>query len=184
MRTTLAVLILAASACTREPGPPVPAVDLVKLSARAEKRPAGASFEIAERPCGASPLPGLAVPVPSRVTYRLNFPRHAQLVTVPVLDGTTGATAEFRIGISDRRTYETLAIRIASAGDCAAAVSPMTIDLSGFAGWQWSLFYRPDERTWELILGVTGMGGEIRGALWGMARVETDSREARAFLAR
>ena len=122
--------------------------------------------------------------MPSRVTYRLNFPRQARLVTVPVLDAAPGATAEFRIGISDRRTYETLATRIVRAADCAHGSTGMTIDLSRYAGWQWSLFYRPDERRWDLIFGVTGTSGEIDGAMWGMPRIETDTREARAFLAR
>jgi hypothetical protein len=184
MRAMLVIIALGASACARDGGPMVTAIDLVKLVEHAEKRPAGARFDVAERSCGSAPLAGLAAPVPSRVTYRLNFPRHARLVTTPVLDGATGASAEFRIGISDRRTYETLAIRIAAAAECGAGASPMVIDLSLYGGWQWSLFYRPDERTWELILGVNAVAGEIRGAMWGMPRIETNSRDARAFLAR
>jgi hypothetical protein len=184
VRAMLVVIALAASACVRDAGPQVTAIDLVKLADRADRRPAGARFEAAERSCASAPLAGLAAPVPSRITYLLNFPRQARLVTTPLLDGSTGASAEFRIGISDRRTYETLAIRIAAAAECGAGASPMVIDLSLYGGWQWSLFYRPDERTWELILGVNAVAGEIRGAMWGMPRIETNSRDARAFLAR
>ena len=184
MRRMLVVLLLAAAACARDTGTQVTAIDLVKLSDRAEKRPAGARFAVAERRCGAATLAGLDVPVPSRVTYRLNFPGRARLVTIPVLDGGPGATAEFRIGISDRRTYETLVTRAVESAECASGPAEITVDLSRYAGWQWSLFYRPDERIWELIFGVTAIGGELQTALWGVSRIESDTREARAFVAR
>ena len=177
-------LILALAACARGIGPQVTAIDLVRLSDRAEKRPPGARFEVAERPCGTATLAGLDVPVPSRLTYRLNFPGRARIVTIPVLQGDAGASAEFRIGISDRRTYETLATRTVATAECSSGSSAMTIDLSRYGGWQWSLFYRPDERTWDLIFGVTAISGRSEAAMWEGLRVETDTREARAFVAR
>ena len=181
-RAVLAVL-LAASACAPSADrPQVTAADLLKTADRAEKRPAGARFEVVERPCGDGRIAGLDVPAPSRITYRLNFPVRARLVTVPLLEGPADASAEFRIGISDRRTYETLLTRTIAGGTCAPE-TPMTVDLSGYAGWQWSLFYRPDERTWEVILGVSVSGGIPAGATWGVPRIEADSRSVRSFSA-
>jgi hypothetical protein len=177
----LLVLLVAASACARSnEGPQVTAIDLLKTSDRAEKRPAGARFEVMERSCGSGRIPGLEVPAPSRIIYRLNVPVRARLATIPSLDGPADAAAEFRIGISDRRTYETLMTRTITGGTCVPDL-PMIVDLSRYAGWQWSLFYRPDERTWELILGVSVVGGVPASGNWGVPRIEADSRSVRAF---
>lgn len=184
MRVAVLLLALGGTACARDGGPQVTAIDLVRLSDRAEKRPAGARLQVAQHECGATTLAGLEVPVPSRLTYRLNFPQRARLATTPVLHGSPGAAAEFRIGISDRRTYETLVTRIAMAAECSSGGAEIAVDLSRYAGWQWSLFYRPDERTWELIFGVTAVSGEIHTAMWGMPRIDTDTRAARGFVAR
>ena len=182
VRRALLVVLLAASACAPSDGAPVTAIDLLKASDRAEKRPAGGRFEVVERTCGGGRIAGLGVPAPSRIIYRLNFPLRARLVTVPSLDGPADASAEFRIGISDGRTYETLLTRTITGGTCAPEF-PIAIDLSAYAGWQWSLFYRPDERTWELILGVSVTGGAAAGATWGVPRIEGDSQSVRAFRA-
>jgi hypothetical protein len=181
MRRLPVLLLVAAAACSSPAGgPQVTAIDLLKTSDRAEKRPAGGRFEVAERSCGGVPVAGIDVPVPSRVIFRSNFPARARLVTIPSLDGPPGAAAEFRIGISDRRTYETLLTRTITAGTCTPE-SAMAVDLSVYAGWQWSLFYRPDERTWELILGVSVTAGAPTAAAWGAPRVESDSAAVRAF---
>ena len=179
-RTLLAVLFAASACAPSASGPQVTAIDLLKSAGPAEKRPAGARFEVVERACGGGHIAGLAAPAPSRITYPLNFPVRARLVTVPSLDGPADASAEFRIGISDRRTYETLLTRTITGGTCVPE-SPMVVDLSGYAGWQWSLFYRPDERTWDLILGVSVSGGVPAGATWGVPRIEADSRAVRSF---
>lgn len=181
MRGLLVAALFAAAACTTSGGSaPVTAIDLLKAADQAEKRPAGAPFDVVERACGGVHLGGLEVPVPSRIIYRSNFPAGARLVTVPWLDGPPDASAEFRIGISDRRTYETLVTRTIRAGTCAVE-STVTLDLSRYGGWQWSLFYRPDERTWELIFGVSAAGGApVRGG-WGAPRIEAGSRAVRAF---
>lgn len=156
-------------------------MDLVKLAGQAEKRPVTASFPVVQHTCGQQIQPGQQVPVPSRMTFRLNFPIRSRFVTAAALDGSSDARAEFRVGISDGRTYETLWTSSVAASDCQGGWTPIGVNLSHYAGWQWSLFYRPDERVWELILGVTIQRGRADRAIWGAPRVETDTDAARAF---
>jgi hypothetical protein len=33
---------------------------------------------------------------------------------------------------------------------------PIAVDLSAWAGWQWSLFYRPSETAWNIVFSVDG----------------------------
>ncbi|MEO7192377.1 MAG: hypothetical protein ABI051_15095 [Vicinamibacterales bacterium] len=57
----------------------------------------------------------------------------------------------FRVGISDGRTYEQLLDRTVLAGD-SPAWQAVELDLKRYAGWQWSLFYRPSSLAWEIVL--------------------------------
>jgi hypothetical protein len=77
--------------------------------------------------------------------------------------GAPGGSATARIGISDDRRYEQLANIPLDAG-AARAWQPVTIDLGGYSGWQWSLFYRPWERNWKIVFGADGEGGRIAWA--------------------
>ena len=170
-----------ATACGDRRGSQVTVVDLIKQAARAERRPAGADFPVLEQTCGGTTMAGQGVPVPSRLIFTLKFPARARLVTAAALEGTEGSAAEFRIGVSDRRTYETLMARRVSTGSCRDGWVPIDIDLGLYAGRQWSVFYRPDERSWELILGVTTQEGTPMRAVWGMPRIESDSQAAKAY---
>ena len=75
-----------------------------------------------------------------------------------------GATA--RIGISDDRRYDQLAkITLGASGTQSRAWQSVVIDLGAYSGWQWSLFYRPWERTWRVIFSADGeLGGHIAWA--------------------
>ena len=186
MSARLGVFVLAlaaaiAGACTERNGPRVTAVDLIKLAPRAERRPAGGDFPVVEYTCGGTTIAGQAVPIPSRVIFTMHFPTEAHLITAAAVDGAVDAAAEFRIGVSDRRTYETLFASRVAAGACRDGWTDITVDLSLYAGRQWSLFYRPDERTWELIFGVAVPEGAATRAIWGMPRIESDSRSAKAW---
>lgn len=69
-----------------------------------------------------------------------------------------GATA--RIGISDDRRYDQLAkVTLDASGTQSRAWQPVVIDLGAYSGWQWSLFYRPWERTWRLIFSADATPG-------------------------
>lgn len=175
---------LVVAACGDSRSTPVTVVDLIKMSPRAERRPVSAEFPIVEHTCAGATRAGQAVPVPSRLTFTLSFPARARLVTAAALDADSDATAEFRVGVSDRRTYETLLATRVQASACRDGWTDMVIDLSLYGGRQWSLFYRPDERTWELIFGVTIQDGVARRGIWGMPRIESDSRSAKAYLER
>lgn len=179
-----AIVSVLAGACGDGRGSQVTVVDLIKQAARAERRPAGADFSVLEHNCRGTTLAGQSVPVPSRLVFTLRFPVRARLVTAAALEGTEGSAAEFRIGVSDRRTYETLMARRISSGACRDGWTPIDIDLGLYAGRQWSVFYRPDERSWELILGVTTQEGTPTRAIWGMPRIESDTAAAKAYLER
>ena len=182
--TLVVVIGMSLAACGDDRGPQVTAVDLLRMAPRTERRPAGADFPIVEHTCAGTTLVGQAVPVPSRMTFTLTFPARARLVTAAALEAAGDAAAEFRIGVSDRRVYETVLTTRVPASACRAGWSDIVIDLSRYGGRQWSLFYRPDERTWELILGVTMQEGDAGRAIWGLPRIESDSRAAKAYLER
>lgn len=166
-----------------QPVPTVTAIDLLKRSTTAERRPASGEFPIVEHSCADERMASQVVPVPSRLTYTMNFPARARFLAAVAVTGSADARAEFRIGISDRRLYETLHVQSVAASSCGSTWQQVAIDLARYGGRQWSVFYRPDQRRWELILGVTRQQGDVGTAVWGAPRIETDGRAARAFLA-
>lgn len=94
---------------------------------------------------------------PTRLTYTLRLPARARLTTAiaikPEAWSGSGDGAVFRIGIADARRYDALFARQLAPRTAPAdrAWIPVTVDLSGYGGWQWSLFYRPWETTWRLV---------------------------------
>jgi hypothetical protein len=87
----------------------------------------------------------------------------------------------FRIGISDERIYEPLSQQVVTSADTAnKGWAPLLADVSMYGGRHWSLFHRPDERQWKLILNADAGYGTAR-AYWGAPGVDTDPRAARAW---
>jgi hypothetical protein len=127
--------------------------------------------------------PSIVMAVPSRITWRgLRFPRRAVLSTAVAIRGGFGSTAVlFRIGISDDRSYEELARQVIRAD--SPHWTTISADLSRYAGWQWSLFYHPDRRCWNLIFNVSAEhgGSPALVALWAGPAVYTDIEAQRAF---
>ena len=126
----------------------------------------------------------IAVPAPSRVIYSLRFPPRgvfrAWLAVTPG-PGATEASVTFRVGISDERIYEPLTQQqITSSETAAKGWIPLTADVSLYGGRHWSLFHRPDERQWKLILNADAGYGVAR-AFWGAPGVDTDKDAARAW---
>jgi hypothetical protein len=102
--------------------------------------------------------PSIVTQAPARVIWSTRLPSRARLETAVVLaDDGHGATA--RIGISDDRRYEELANIALDAAALPRTWRTVTIDLGAYSGWQWSLFYRPWERTWRLVFNADGPGG-------------------------
>jgi hypothetical protein len=154
---THAVLVLllgpATGACRPSAAPePVPVVDFIKEFHRADSRPAG-SFEVAAHLAGGTALPSIVGPAPSRIIWVLPVPRsstfRAQIAAI-------GTPVRARIGVSDARIYEQLAEVTVEPG---AGWSTLEADLSAYAGWKFSLFYRPDGRQWRLNLSVDAPAG-------------------------
>jgi hypothetical protein len=164
----------------------VSVVDLIREFDRAEKRPP-AGFQIALYSAGGIAYPAILAPVPSRLTCALPLPRrgmfHAYVALADPPPGASASPARIRIGISDDRVYEGLTEAILTPG--ARRWIDIRADLSGYAGWKWSLFYRPDQvTTWRLVLAADSMGGAPATAVWGLPEVLTDTQSAREYAAR
>ncbi len=108
----------------------------------------------------------LAARLPSRVVFALRIPRDTIFSAAISLEGAgaspAGAGALFRMGISDGRTYEDLFERSIRAGDPQGWV-PVRVDLGGYAGWQWSLFYHPSSIAWQIVLNTYPVGAPDDG---------------------
>ena len=127
----------------------------------------------------------LVVPAESRVTWQQFVPHRGRLqVHVGFPPGAAGAIA-FRVGVSDNRIYNTVSeATIATADAQAKGWIPVDADLSLYAGRKWSLFYRPDETRWRLILGTHVLSGEVPSVYLGAPALMTDVEGAREYLRR
>ncbi len=155
-------------------------VDLIRELDSAEKRPP-TGFSVATYEVGGVTRPAIAAAAPSRLTVALPLPRRGALHAFVALAGAS-APARVRIGISDDRIYEGLAELTLVAGQ--HTWTELRVDLSAYAGWKWSLFYRPERTTWHLVLGADPVNGAPGAVLWGAPEIVTDQRSARDYAAR
>jgi hypothetical protein len=122
-------------------------------------------------------LPAISGPAPGRLTWTLPMPRgglfRARVAAV-------GAPVHVRIGVSDDRIYERLAEAAVQPG---GAWMPVIADLSAYAGWKFSLFYRPEGREWRLVLSADALAGAA-GVAWGTPEIVTSKRNALEYAAR
>jgi hypothetical protein len=128
--------------------------------------------------------PSIVSPAPSRVIWRLPLPRRAILRASLALESSEvpPSPVRFRVGISDDRVYEGLdAITIPPD---RRGWTELRVDLSAYAGWKWSLFYRPDRVIWHLVLAVDAASGGAVAAVWGSPEIVTDARGLREYGAR
>ncbi len=150
----------------------------------AEQRPPGSFALTANRLDGVS-RPAIAARVPSRLTVRLPFPRHGvfhAFVALADAPGDHRGSARLRIGVSDDRTYEQLTELILVPG--ARRWTELRANLSAYAGWKWSVFYRPDRVVWRLVLAADAVEGAGATVLWAEPQIETDTESAREYVAR
>lgn len=167
--------------CDREPEPRIRAVDLLKQLGHAEKRPVNGTFELVDQGCGGVRRPSLAVPASSRLTWSTKFPDGAVFTSGAAVVGPPGASAVFRVGVSDDRIYEQLETRTVTADDCGRAWTAIVVNLQQYTGWRFSLFYQPRGRTWHLVLGVNAGSVAPTRAYWGMPQVEAELDAVKRF---
>lgn len=175
--------ILLAAGCLRSrPDPSVPAVDLLRELPRAEARPPS-GFSVTTHANDGDVRPAIAVPVPSRLTIALPLPRRGSLrAAVAIGDDAPSAAVRFRIGVSDHRIYEGIE-QVVVTGTSRGWVD-VRADLSAYAGFKWSLFYRPDRVVWRLVLATDPAGPSPARAFWGRPEIVTDAGSAREYLVR
>jgi hypothetical protein len=142
-------------------------IDLLLSSDAAVKRPPPNRpdlFVVQDVVLAGQPKRALIVPQPSRVTWKVNVPAHAVLTggagIMPSPSGAAAGASRLYIGISDGRSFtglldEGLPLASAVAG---GVWLPIRVDLASYGGWQWSVFYRPWEITWDVIFNVNGQG--------------------------
>jgi hypothetical protein len=140
--------------------------DLIARLPDAERRAAG-PLEEWIRAGAAGPASdrrvALLLTAPARVTWTGRLPERAWIETAVMLADGVGATA--RIGISDNRLYEGLARIELKPANGNAAWQELRVDLGTYAGWQWSLFYRPSSIEWRLVFAADATpGGTIAWA--------------------
>jgi hypothetical protein len=180
------LVVLALCGC-RSPTPvaPVRVVNLLREMDRADKRPP-AGFSVTEYRVGDAAHPAIAAAVPSRLTVPLPLPRRgvfhafAAIAENPAVPRTAGV--RIRIGVSDHRIYEGLTDLVLTSG--SGSWSELRVDLSAYAGWKWSLFYRPERIVWRLVLAADRMDGVPATVLWGAPEIVTDGESAREYIAR
>ena len=183
----LSLACLTNYACGPQATPTFETLDLLRALPRAERRgpaPLGEPAEAAFDGFGADLRPSIVVVVPSRIVWRgLRFPKRSLVRTsIGARPGAASTDILFRIGISDERTYEELARQVVRAG--TPGWTDISVDLSPYAGWQWSLFYHPDRRCWNLIFNVSASSGASPApeGLWAQPAIYTDSAAQHDFV--
>jgi hypothetical protein len=171
--------------CRHVENTPVQAVNLLREFDAAEKRPPQ-GFQIVDREIGGVSHPSLVVPVPSRLTIPLPLPRRGVLRAFAALEspapGKPAASVRLRVGVSDDRIYEQLAEVLLTPG-IHTGWTDVRASLFAYAGWQWSLFYRPERQAWRLVLSTDAPAGAGRG-VWGAPGIDADRAAAREYIAR
>ena len=170
-------LLLLSGACAAKARPvPVVVVDFIKELDRAELRPA-AGYTVADSRVGGSPLPAIVGPSPGRLTWILPVPRAAAFRMQVAVDG---APVRVRMGVSDSRIYEQLIDTTITPG---SGWTPLSADLSAYAGWKVSLFYRPDRQKWRINLSADAAGAPATIA-WGTPAIVASRDDALEYAAR
>lgn len=117
-----------------------------------------------------------SLPLPERGVFR------ASVALADPPGGAPAAAVRLRVGVSDHRIFEGLGA--VTLEPDARRWFDLQADLSAYAGWKWSLFYRPGRQTWRLNLAADAAGGAPALAVWGSPSIVTDSEAAREYAIR
>lgn len=161
----------------------LPRIDLLESLDRTERRPLGATFPVVPITLGGETHRAVVALGGSRITWEVRLPRRATLQVFVGLKeeawSIEGDGVLFRIGIGEGRIpYEELVNFVVNPYGRAEDRRwiPLTVDLSHYSGFKWSLFYHPDRLLWRLVfntnIGIPG-GVDSRGdmPLWGEPRI-------------
>ena len=152
--------------------------------AETERRPLHGSFELKEHTFAGQPRASLVVPPESRVTWKLFVPHRGRLQMFVAFAEASAASVAVRVGVSDNRIYTTLMEQPITSAEAARGWVPVNVDLSEYAGRKWSLFYRPDERKWQIIVGTHVLAGSVSNVYLGSPILMTDVEGAWEYLRR
>ena len=162
-------------------------MDLVRDFRDAEARPSRAAFDVADVEVAGQSEPAIRTSAPSRLIYVLPVPRRstfaARVALEPGSDGAPPQPLRFRVGVSDDRIYEQLASAVLTPG-VQTGWTDLRASLSAYAGWQWSIFYRPERRRWRLVLSTDAISGVPGRGVWGALRIDGDRAAAREHVER
>jgi len=178
------VLIAAAAICACGGGNRtlVPITNLLDTLDQAERRPLGATFDLATVTLSGETHRAVATPGGSRITWELHLPDRAVLQVLVALKEEAwtieGDGVLFRVGIAEGRTHEDLLTRVVNPygqPDDRKWI-PLTVDLGAYSGFKWSLFYHPRGLLWRIVLNTNaGLPGstDSRGdmPLWAEPRI-------------
>lgn len=135
-----------------------PSIDLLAELPRAERRAPG-EVDQRIRPdvvgAGGNSRMALVMLAPARVIWSVRLPTrpriHTAVALAPDPGGSMGGGVTARVGISDGRSYDQpFLLKVTPDPSGAVVWRDVDIDLGTYAGWQWSLFYRPSETTWRI----------------------------------
>lgn len=176
------VFLIVSSGCVQSrDAVPVTAVALIRDFDRAETRPPS-GFEVSTQQRGDVVHPSIVAPVPSRMIWPMPLPRRGSFRAFVSLAQRTDPPVRLRIGVSDHRIYEGLA-DVTVPPDGGRWIE-LRADLSAYAGWKWSLFYRPDRVSWRIVLSADATGAAPSRAVWGSPEILADTKSALEYAAR
>jgi hypothetical protein len=186
LAVALAALGCVVGACAQADPSPIRIVNLVGDFRAAEARPSPAAFEVADVSIAGRSEPAIRTIAPSRLVFVLPVPRRSTFTARVAIDGEINGMSpqplRFRVGVSDDRIYEQLADVLLTPG-VQTGWTDIRTSLSAYAGWQWSLFYRPERQTWRLVLSTDAPTGAGRG-VWGAPGIDADRSAAREYVER
>jgi hypothetical protein len=138
-------------------------IELLREWPHAERRAAGhidEAVRIDGATAGGQTRMAIVMRAPARITYPVQLPETAHLdFSLMLLPDAAHPQpgVVVRVGISDNRYYnELLKEKLTSVGE---TWRPISVDLSPYSGFKWSVFYHPSHIAWKLIINVDAAPG-------------------------
>lgn len=161
--------MILSSACGSSNLSPIDLVSELRHAERRAARPIDEAVRLDRLTVDGRVEPVVITDAPARVIYQVRMPSRATFhARVALLPGEAGQPrgAAIRVGLSDDRFYDELTrITLTPSDTTTPHWLSVDLDLGGYSGRQWSLFYRPSKITWKLILNADALpGGTIAWA--------------------